>query len=60
MFGTVGGADWHAAPIPAWHSLDLRALGLFVLAAGLMLGLGRPILQSIALMALAGIGLGLI
>jgi chromate transporter len=60
MFGTVGGAAWHAAPVPIWHSLDLRALGLFALAAGLMVGLGRPLLQSLALMAIAGIGVGLI
>jgi chromate transporter len=60
MFDTVGAAGWHAAPIPVWHSLDLQALGLFLLAAALMLGLGRPMLQSLALMAAAGIGVGLL
>ncbi|MEM6565448.1 MAG: chromate efflux transporter [Pseudomonadota bacterium] len=44
-----------AAPRPVLASLDLVALGLTALAAALILGLKRPIVQSLGAMACAGL-----
>lgn len=55
LFDRIGGATWHAAPVPDIASLNLRALGLTLLAAGLLLGLKRGMVETLGVMALAGL-----
>lgn len=55
FFAEVTSARWHAAPLPVAKSLDLQALALFALAAILIFGLKRSILQALSLMAGAGV-----
>lgn len=55
FFAEVTSAHWHAAPLPVVTSLDLQAVSFFALAALLIFGLKRPILQALSFMAGAGV-----
>ncbi|MGZ2258048.1 chromate efflux transporter [Roseobacter sp. A03A-229] len=55
LFREIGTARWHAAPVPDPASLDLLALGLTLLAAVLLLLLKRGMVETLGLMAAAGL-----
>ena len=55
LFNRIGTGLWHGGPVPELASLNLPALGLTLLAAGLLLGLKRGMVETLALMAGAGL-----
>lgn len=55
LFDEIGSASWHAIPVPALASLNLAGLGLTLLAAALLLGLRRGMVETLGVMALAGL-----
>ncbi|MCV3271992.1 chromate efflux transporter [Roseobacter sinensis] len=60
LFRDIGSAEWHAIPVPQPASLDPGALGLTLLAAVLLLGLKRGLVETLATMAAAGLVLSAI
>ncbi|TMM55606.1 chromate efflux transporter [Sulfitobacter sabulilitoris] len=60
LFREVDTGVWLALPDPRWSSLDVQALVLMLAAAGLMLGARRGMVETLGLLALAGIGLDLL
>ncbi|WP_299967180.1 chromate efflux transporter [uncultured Roseobacter sp.] len=60
LFREVRTGVWAALPWPTPASLDPAALGLTALAALLLLGLKRGLAETLALMALAGLGLSVL
>ncbi len=60
LFGETVDSAWLAAPLPLPASLDPRALALTVLAAGLLWGAKRGIVETLGLMACAGWAVSLI
>ncbi|WP_299409319.1 chromate efflux transporter [uncultured Roseobacter sp.] len=57
LFADVGTAAWGAMPVPEFASMNFAALGLTILAAGLLLGLKRGMVETLAFMALTGLAL---
>lgn len=55
LFERVGTSDWHAAPMPEIASVNISALILTALAAGLLLGFKRGMVETLAFMAAAGL-----
>lgn len=55
LFTQIGSSPWHAAPVPQLASLNVTALALTVLAAILLLGLKRGMVETLFIMALAGL-----
>lgn len=55
LFLNVSTATWFAVPLPDFASLNIKALGLTVLAAALLLGLKRGMVETLVIMALAGV-----
>lgn len=55
LFDRIGSTAWHAAPVPEPASLNLHAVALTLLAAGLLLGLKRGMVETLGIMALAGL-----
>ena len=60
LFAQVTTLPGLSAPMPVLMSLDIKAFGLTLLAAALMLLLRLGIAQTLAVLALAGIGLSLV
>lgn len=58
LFDSIGTATWHAAPVPEIGSLNLTAIGLTLLAAVLLLGLKRGMVETLGLLALSGLVIG--
>ncbi|MDW3221342.1 MAG: chromate efflux transporter [Paracoccaceae bacterium] len=55
LFTQTSTATWHAAPVPELASLSFKALGLTGLAAVLMLISKRGMVETLVIMALAGV-----
>lgn len=55
LFLDVSTATWFAVPLPDFASLNIKALGLTVLAAALLLGLKRGMVETLVIMALAAV-----
>ncbi|WP_300055124.1 chromate efflux transporter [uncultured Roseobacter sp.] len=55
LFTEIHSAPWHAAPVPDLASVDVSAVGLTVLAAMLLLGLKRGMVETLGVMAAAGL-----
>ena len=60
IFREVTPAGWLAVPLPQPKTLDLGALGLSILAALLLLGAKRGMVETLAILALAGMGISLL
>jgi chromate transporter len=57
LFADVGQTAWIAAPLPHLATLDVEALALTCAAGVLLLGLRRGMVETLGIMALAGIAL---
>ncbi|WP_298921546.1 chromate efflux transporter [uncultured Roseobacter sp.] len=60
LFDRVDTGGWTAAPLPDMTSLDLRALALTFLAAALLLWLKRGMVESLFILAIAGLCVGVL
>ncbi|MFK7881884.1 chromate efflux transporter [Roseobacter sp.] len=60
LFAQISTANSLAVPVPEITSLDLKAVSLTILAAGLLLGLKRGMVETLGIMALAGLMVSLI